>query len=259
MSTRHSGGNTGPVLDGLRVVEGRLLWVGRMLYSPVHRIAFAHYPKTAGTSIGNWFTQAFPDAFPISRRNPHYSVRKSLARLSSGWMITRWKRASLRLLPFAGRSAGRPEPNPIDDIRIVGVVRSPFQMLVSLYEYWQRLEACPDPRNPWMKAARERRFREFLRLAVHADRAVPYEQFFNVGGRAWPRTRLVQFDQLEQGLRDALNGFGMEVPVTLPRSNRAPSRGRPLADYEAEAGPLLSEVHRRFRWYDDNRETFAGV
>ncbi|MCE9630168.1 MAG: hypothetical protein K8S94_05530 [Planctomycetia bacterium] len=230
-----------------------------MLYSSTYRIAFAHYPKTAGTSISEWFRQAFPDAIPVSRRNPHCCVRKSLARLSTRWMMARWRQASLAMLPFANHSAGHRKPNPVDDIRIVGVVRPPFQMLVSLYEYWRRLDTCPDPGNPWMSAARERPFREFLRLAVRGARAMPYEHFFDVGGPAWPRTRLVQFDQLERGLQEVLDGFGLDVPVALPSSNRAPSRGRPLADYEAEAGPLLAEVRRRFRWYDDNRDVFAGA
>jgi hypothetical protein len=44
---------------------------GRVLYSRASRIAFAHYPKTGGTSLQQWFREAFPDAQLLVPDNPH--------------------------------------------------------------------------------------------------------------------------------------------------------------------------------------------
>ena len=49
-----------------------------MLVSLRHRIAFAHYPKTAGVAVGDWFRQTCPDAEYLVADNPHLPVRESL-------------------------------------------------------------------------------------------------------------------------------------------------------------------------------------
>jgi hypothetical protein len=49
-----------------------------MLYSPAARVAFAHYPKTAGCSMTEWFQRVFPEAAHVDPDNPHVPVRASL-------------------------------------------------------------------------------------------------------------------------------------------------------------------------------------
>ena len=110
-----------------------------MLYSRRHGIAFAHYPKTAGHSMVKWFRATFPDAafvkpdpiHPVS----HLSVRESLDRLGIAPQ-------SLRFLGRSGRNAvgslaRHILPFPRPPLRIIGVVREPLAMLVSLFEYWK--------------------------------------------------------------------------------------------------------------------------
>ncbi len=92
-----------------------------MLISPKHQLAFAHYPKTAGHSLTIWFQKMFPDArfveplkdHPIS----HLAVRPARERLG---IIEGDK--------FA------------DSLRVIGVLREPFEMLVSLYQYWRTFD-----------------------------------------------------------------------------------------------------------------------
>ena len=52
-----------------------------MLISRTHKLAFAHYPKTAGTSLQRWFIDTCPDAELLVPDNPHYPVSQSLKKL----------------------------------------------------------------------------------------------------------------------------------------------------------------------------------
>ncbi len=131
-----------------------------MLYSPAHRLAFAHYPKTAGSAISVWFRRAFPDAVEAVPGEPHVGVRRALAALGGTWPVI----GGLRMAHgHGGGSAAR-------EVRIIGVVRSPFEMLVSLYEYWRRLEPHPGPGNRLIDTARTGTFRQFLQRAISGRR-----------------------------------------------------------------------------------------
>lgn len=226
-----------------------------MLYSALHDLAFAHYPKTAGSSVTAWFHQSFPDAVEVTPGQPHIRVREDLRQLAGrGWAgrFSRWagRFRAADTLPLA-------DPAAVDRVRIIGIVRPPLEMLVSLYEYWRRLETHPAPGNHLITSARCDRFRTFLGHAIRGNRVPRYERFFDVGGPAWARTRLVHFDSLEAGLRQVLAGFGIAAEVALGHRNRGPGDRLPLSHYEAEAGPLVLRVHRRFRWYHQNQGLFA--
>jgi hypothetical protein len=224
-----------------------------MLVSPSARLALAHYPKTAGHSLVRWFRTAFPDAAFVEPPNvytiSHLPVRESLERLDRAAR----RRRLLAWLPGRGDPpAGRPS------LRIIGVVREPFEMLVSLFEYWRSYEFPRPPRPPLIRAARERPFREFLALAVGDHPVQNYHDFFDVGGPAWTDTRLLAFDSLEPALAVACREFGVKPPETsLERSNAGPSPGRDLAPYREEAGDLIAEVRRHFRWYYEEGERIA--
>jgi hypothetical protein len=80
----------------------------------------------------------------------------------------------------------------------------------------------------------------------------------SVGGPAWTDTRLLAFDSLEPALAVACHEFGVKPPETsLERSNAGPSPGRDLAPYREEAGDLIAEVRRHFRWYYEEGERIA--
>ena len=90
-----------------------------MLYSLVHNIAFAHYPKTAGSAIAEWFRRSFPDACYVRPGHPHVDVRRSLAWLSGGRSLPPFER--MRYLARASNwwLPHRPLPELPAQIRIL--------------------------------------------------------------------------------------------------------------------------------------------
>jgi|GEM_PF-397709 len=188
-----------------------------MLHSPTHNVVLAHYPKTAGTSLQLWFAEAFPDARMVVPENKHIAVPQALHHLAP-------------TIP-----------------RIIGVLRDPFEMMVSLYEFW-RHGATTQP-HPYIRAARECSFRDFLAAGVIGDRARRYEDFFGVDGPGWANTRLLDFHSLHDSLRQVCREFGLPEPPSLPMTNTSPSGVKDLARYREEAGPVLPFVERHFRWY----------
>jgi len=137
-----------------------------MLYSIAANVAFAHYPKTAGSAIAEWFRRSFPDARYVKPGHPHVDVRRSLAWLSGGRSLPPFER--LRYLARASnwRLPIKPRPDLPHTIRIIGVVREPLEMLVSLHDYRRRGDANPNPRDRLVTAAWEGRFADFVGQAV---------------------------------------------------------------------------------------------
>jgi hypothetical protein len=221
-----------------------------MLYSLAANVAFAHYPKTAGSAIAEWFRRSFPDARYVKPGHPHVAVRRTLAWLSGGRSLSPFERAR-----YLVRASNWMLPiEPIADIhsriRIIGVVREPLEMLASLYEYWRRGDTNPNPRDALVTAAWEGRFPEFVRRAIDG-RLESYHDFFDAGGPAWPNTRLVHFDDVAGGIARACREFGLNVPVLLPQKNCGTGTSSRIAEYTRLAGPLTSEVRRHFAWYHD--------
>ena len=106
-----------------------------------------------------------------------------------------------------------------------------------------------EPKDPLIRLARTGTFREFLVLGVTARTLANYEMFFDLGGPAWPATRLLDFSSLEAALAETCRQIGLEASVRLDRANAAPAFGRNLQSYRDEAGALLADVHTYFRWY----------
>ena len=220
-----------------------------MLVSHVHRVAFAHYPKTAGSSLQRWFLDAYPDAALLVPDNPHLSVAESLQMMRPHrWQrrLHRLRSRALALVAPAASTRGRAAPG---GLRIVGAIREPFEMLVSLYEFWQREPFATPPTDAFINCARQGRFRDFLAAAVIGGRVDPYERFFDVGGPAWRDTVLLDFASIEPALRALSADLGIPEPKPLPQLNRSPGGHRDLDRFRDEAGPLLAEVRRHFRWY----------
>jgi len=218
-----------------------------MLVSRKHNIAFAHYPKTGGSSMHRWFLDSFPDAELLVPLNCHLNIPQSLDLLHCrhGWrkMASRINREAGRVFRQAGM------PVWPWSLRVIGVLRDPFEMIVSLYEYWRRCEYSSEPTEEIVLCARHCEFRDFLSAAVVGNGIQTYEQFFGYGGPLWSNTRLLDFNSLTPALEAVCEEFGVLPPAQLPVLNAAPNGQRNLDRYRDEAGPLMLAVHRRFRWY----------
>jgi hypothetical protein len=219
-----------------------------MLHSAAGTIAFAHYPKTAGCTMFQWFTTAFPDAMHLDPERPHMNVRRSLRFMGEGH--TRTFSGGLRLLNPADWLAPRRKRVAADHtgLRIIGVIREPFEMLVSLYEFWKKTPAEMEV-SPFIDAARNGTFRDFLWMAVVQKEMPKYEEFFDVGGPAWANTRLIDFATLDSGLAAVSAEFGIHGTPRLERINAGGGRQRSLEDYRASVATLVINVRSHFRWY----------
>ena len=257
-----AGGPVGGDLTNLCEAESQ------MLYSQSMNVGFAHYPKTAGHSLTRWFREVFPDA-RLVEPHPRYDVnhlpvRDSLEKLGlvqqrdrSLVGCHRLTRACVKLARRLGRwlpaghdgfgFAGKPCAT-----RIIGVVREPFEMLVSLFEYWRSYDFTEESAQPLIQTARRGDFRRFLALAVGDAGLANYESFFDMHGPASANTRLLDFNSLEPALLQVCREFGLNAPDgRLGILNVGPSRQRDLQHYRTEAGTLLAEVRSHFRWYYD--------
>ena len=219
-----------------------------MLISRTHKLAFAHYPKTAGTSLQRWFIDTCPDAELLVPDNPHYPVSQSLKKL-------RPPTFQRRLGRFTHRSVELLSPTLADrfrplhaSLRIVGVIRDPFEMLVSLFEFWKREPSLSETTDAFIGCTRHHTFRDFLAAAVIGGRIPNYQQFFDVGGPLWHNTTLLDFESLSLRWDDpsTIEGLGHARP--LPSLNRS-AGGRDSQRYVDEAGPLMADVRKHFRWY----------
>ena len=231
-----------------------------LLYSRRHGIAFAHYPKTAGHSMVQWFRETFPDAafvkpdpiHPVS----HLSVRESLDHLGIAPQ-------SLRFLGRSGRNAVGSLARhillfPRPPLRIIGVVREPLAMLVSLFEYWKSYDFGAEPITPLIRAAKTGSFKTFLEHAILRRELPKYDNFFDVGGQAWGNTRLLDLESLDADLAALTDEWGIETPVTrLDRCNVGPRQGRDLSLYLDEAGTLVGVARGYFGWYYRRRSAAA--
>lgn len=233
-----------------------------MLYSPRHSIAFAHYPKTAGHSLVKWFRATFPDArfvnpdpiHPVS----HLSVRESLDRLGIA-------RQPFRFLGRSGRNAvgslaRHIVPFSRPRLRIIGVVREPMSMLVSLFEYWKSYDFGTEPITPLIAAARTGSFPTFLHRAVVRRELPKYDNFFDVGGAAWENTRLLDLETLDEDLAELTEAWGIETPSPrLDRCNVGPRQVRDLSPYLDEAGALATVARSYFGWYYRRQAAVAAA
>jgi hypothetical protein len=75
-----------------------------------------------------------------------------------------------------------------------------------------------------------------------------YEQFFDVGGPLWKNTTLLDFESLQPALQAFCDDNGLGHVRPLPSLNRS-AGGRDIQRYVDEAGSLMKDVRRYFRWY----------
>lgn len=219
-----------------------------MIYSAAGHIAFAHYPKTAGCTMFQWFTTAFPDAMHLDAERPHMNVRISLQHMRDRKAADP-VRGGLRLVkPIDWLLARGRRADDASGLRIIGVLREPFEMLVSLYEFWKKTPPGVEV-PPFIDVARSGTFRDFIWMAVVQKEAQTYEQFFDVGGPAWANTRLIDFETLETGLERVCREFGITTAPRLERLNTGSGREQSLEEYRSMAATMCINVRSHFRWY----------
>ena len=233
-----------------------------MLYSRTHNIAFAHYPKTAGRSMVKWFRATFSDAafvkpdpiHPVS----HLSVRESLDRLGIAPQPLRFLGRSGR--NAVGSLARHILPFPRPQLRIIGVVREPMAMLVSLFEYWKSFDFGAEPITPLIAAAKTGSFATFLHRAIVRRELPKYDNFFDVGGELWTNTRLLDLESLDDDLNALTEAWGIKSPVPrLDRCNVGPRQVRDLSPYFDEAGALVDAAKSYFGWYYRRESALASA
>lgn len=229
-----------------------------MLISKSHNFAFVHYPKTAGTSVASLLTDCFPDARLVDPGDMHLDVRYGLKRLLA---MNRPIRS--RLAALCGRPPGRCDVT-VDDplnLRVLGILRDPFEMTASLFEYWHRaLPEAEKHHSPLASAATKGDFQEFLRVMASDREFFPtYRRFYDFGGPLWARTTLVDFDHLHEGLEEAFALLGIKADLRrlrhLNSGERNPDRLRTL---EKQAGPMADKIRLRFEW-DQIRRLLKGA
>jgi len=88
-------------------------------------------------------------------------------------------------------------------------------------------------------------------VAIIEGQVRTYDDFFGVGGPAWPDTRLLAFESLAPALAAVCREFGWPSSPQLARHNSGPRPVRDLEPYRREAGSLIGDLYRRFAWYYD--------
>lgn len=220
-----------------------------MLVSHRYKIAFAHYPKTAGSSLAQWFRETCPDAQYLCPTNPHLAVGQSLRLLRRQLVASPVGRIRDIRAQTERRLGMRRHAWPDRRWRIFGVLREPFEMLVSLYEYWRTYPFEPGPREPLIECAIRHTFRDFIAASVMGKAVAPYDAFFDCGGPLWDRTTLLEFSSLNGDLAAFCGQAGLPATARLPFANRTPEMGRDMRRYAAEIGGLMDDVKRHFSWY----------
>ncbi len=218
-----------------------------MIYSPSHNIAFAHYPKCGGTSITDWFKSTFEDAEFLETERLHKKV--SHLNVKGAIKLIRSRQKNI----FSKNNSDSNPPIALNELRIIGVLRDPFDMLVSLYTFWKHVPftSFGVPVLPKViLTAREESFCRFLEVAILEKKVETYHSFFNIDGPLWNQTYLLPFENLENALTKL--SVELDLPASkagLHRLNVNPKPDRKIHTYLYEASSLLADIEQHFSWY----------
>ena len=218
-----------------------------MIYSPAHNIAFAHYPKCGGTSITDWFKNTFEDAQFLETERLHKRV--SHLNVKGAIKLIRSRQKNI----FRKNNSDSNPPIALNELRIIGVLRDPFDMLVSLYTFWKHapltsfgVAVLPKV----IQTAREESFCRFLEVAILEKTVETYHSFFNVDGPLWNQTYVLPFENLENALTKLSVELDLPASKTgLKRLNVNPKPDRKIHTYLYEASSLLADIEQHFSWY----------
>lgn len=228
-----------------------------MLYSDRFGIGLARHPKTASSALTVWFLKNFPDAHASDPHDPHMTVPASLRRfglVSEPRATPNWH----RMLPKAIRPRSA-LPRLAREVTVIGVVREPFEMLVSLYSFWRRRAGAKQRRPGSLSyTAAQGSFRDFVVHAVVEGKLPNYRDFFGVGLPEQPRLKLIDFRSICSGLEAVCREHGLTASTCLSVANMAPA-GHDFERFRDEVRFLIPAIRSRYRWYYEEAGRFMAT
>jgi hypothetical protein len=203
------------------------------------QLLFIHVPKTGGMSIDKCLLATLP--------RPLYYVRPPHEQPIQDTGVIDIVGNRHLSLPAAREVVSRHgfavERFPL----ILAVIRNPYALEVSRYAYLQNGQAWEA--GPNQELALTADFETFaVKSSVHGG-SVPIEDYFALDGVIPDNMRIVRFENLAEGVRDALRAAGVEIEVNLPHINQS-IHGDFKSYYTAAAEEA---VYRRYKWVFDQQ------
>lgn len=220
-----------------------------MIYSQEHNIAFVHYPKTGGTAMFDWFTNTFPDACLVLPGYHHVALKRGVELLKHQYetgqsLFTNFCTKCLSKLGYDNCGFNKIS----NQMRVIGVIRNPLEMLISLFEFYSKSPMSADD-FPMVKTAQNRNFARFVGLAVNEQQISKYEDFFDYGGRFWNNTRLIDFNNLQAGLEEVCREIGIPSHIPLQKLNSGSGSYKNIDEYKKEMSVNYIHFRDYFKWY----------
>jgi hypothetical protein len=207
----------------------------RRNFYPRLGLVFVHVPKTAGTTLHEYFSKLDDASEQVS---PNHDLIEALRRNSGG-------NKHLKAADYRGMIGAE----AWDKIYSFALVRNPWDIMVSSYHWW--LDRGPGFNSHLKDAMRVRRmsgFEEFLDsdlgMGAHNEQLVPLESWFQLDGRDIV-TRVGRLESLQEDLAALRKDLGQESSnITIPHRNKGNRSG-----YEQYYTPRSREkVFNEFRY-----------
>jgi hypothetical protein len=206
-----------------------------MLFSK--ELLFIHVPKTGGMSIDQ--------SLLATLARPVYYVRPSHEPPIKDSGIVEIVEDRHLSLPAARNVVSQHGFEIGQFPMILAVIRNPYSLEVSRYAYLQNDHAWDAGSNQQLALTAD--FETFaINSSVHGG-SVPIEDYFQLDGRILENVRIVRFENLDDGIRDALRSVGVRVEGRLPHFNV--SRHGDFASYYNATSE--EAVYRRYKWVFD--------
>ncbi len=202
-------------------------------------VLFIHVPKTGGISLTKYLLEVLPRpvyyAYPIVEHKPVDNgivqipgVRHET--LEEAKEVLREYGFDLFKIPL-----------------ILAVMRNPYSLEVSRYAYLQKGHSVDKGHN--QQLALTRSFETFaIESNDHGGPLRPLESYFSLEGKIPRNLSIIKFENLAEGVREALRRVGIEKTVDLPQIN--PSRHDHFLSYYTKDAE--EAVYRKYKWVFDN-------
>jgi hypothetical protein len=203
-------------------------------------VVFVHIPKTGGTSVTRYLLDVLPKpVYMYSSPERAWDLPPEVLHVRQG--LHQSMAQTAEILTTHGL---RIEEIPL----ILAVIRSPYEIAVSWYSYVQTED--PVDEGPIGRIARNTDFEKFVttlheRFGTHSF--VKFERFLQIDGQLPANLRIVRYENLADGVRDALTSIGIQAEAPFPWLN--PSDHGPLSEYYTPAAE--EAVYESYQWVFD--------